>query len=580
MLSELRIENFAIIQDLELDFNPGLTTFTGETGAGKSIILDAIVTLLGGRADPAFIRTGADRTIVEGSFTIPEINKQAVQSLLEKEGLLDDSELIMLARELRSNGRSLARINGRTVNSSLLHDLGEFLVDIHGQSEHLSLLHVRQHLRLLDHFAETRPELEAYQATYHELRHAQKELAALRESERDAARRIDLLEYQANEIEAANLKPDEEEPLRQELTRLANAENLAALTQQALTLLEDGSADAPAISDLIGELVTSLDSLSRIDTGQNGLAEIAQTLSESLADITRNLRAYNESIEFNPRRLEQAEERLDLIQRLKRKYGGSVEAVIEFARKSRLELEQMSHATERITELEESEVGLLKTLSRQGQLLSQRRKTAAAELAAAVEVELDDLNMNGAKFAVDSHLQPDVHGLELEDGQRVSFDENGIDRVEFLIAPNLGEGLKPLVKIASGGETSRLMLALKKVLIEADAIPTLIFDEIDQGIGGRVGSIVGEKLWQLARQHQVLCVTHLPQLAAFGDQQLSVRKGVDAGRTTTRVEALAEQARLTELAQMLGAVTQVNLDAARETLQSAQKRAAELAQKK
>lgn len=577
MLSELRIENFAIIQDLELDFKPGLTTFTGETGAGKSIILDAIVTLLGGRADAAFIRTGANRTIVEGSFTIPEINRQAVQSLLEKEGLLDDSELIMLARELRSNGRSLARINGRTVNSSLLHDLGEYLVDIHGQSEHLSLLHVRQHLRLLDHFAETKSDLEAYQATYHELRRVQKELSALRESETDAARRIDLLEYQANEIEAANLKPDEEEPLKQELTRLANAENLAALTQQALTLLEDGSEEAPAISDLLGELVTSLDSLSRIDAGQNGLAESAQTLSESLAEITRDLRAYNDSIEFNPRRLEQAEERLDLIQRLKRKYGGSVTAVIEFARKSRLELEQMSHATERIAELEEREVGLLKTLTSQGQALSQRRKNAAIELASAVEIELDDLNMNGAKFAVDLHLQPDAHGLELADGQKVAFDENGIDRVEFLIAPNLGEGLKPLVKIASGGETSRLMLALKKVLIEADAIPTLIFDEIDQGIGGRVGSVVGEKLWQLGRQHQVLCVTHLPQLAAFGDQQLSVRKGVDAGRTTTRVEALEEQARLTELAQMLGAVTQVNLNAARETLQSAQERAAQLA---
>ncbi len=577
MLTELRIENFAIIQELELNFRPGLTTFTGETGAGKSIILDAIMTLLGGRADTTLIRSGAERANVEGVFTIPEANRDAVLALLESEGLLDDSQLLSLGRELRINGRSLARVNGRVVNISLLRELGAYLVDIHGQSEHLSLLNVRQHLRLLDHFAGTQADLSAYQAAYHELRRVQKELAALRESERDAARRIDLLEYQAGEIEAASLKPDEEEPLRQELTRLANAEALAGLSQQALTLLDEGSPDSPAVSDLLGQVASTLEALSRIDRDQAGLVESAQAAAIILAELTRDLRAYGESIEFNPRRLEQAEERMDLIQRLKRKYGGSVEAALEFARAARRELEQITHAGERIAELEEREGELLKKLAVQGEALSMRRKEAAGLLAAAVEKELDDLNMAGAKFAVDIHHQPDEKGLQLEDGSRAAFDETGIDRVEFLIAPNLGEGLKPLVKIASGGETSRLMLALKKTLIEADSIPTLIFDEIDQGIGGRVGAVVGEKLWALGRQHQVLCVTHLPQLAAFGDQQFAVRKGVDGGRTTTRVEPLAGEARLAELAQMLGAVTPVNLDAARETLQLAQERTAQLA---
>lgn len=577
MLTELRIENFAIIQKLELAFKPGLTTFTGETGAGKSIILDAIMTLLGERADITLIRTGAERANVEGVFTIPEVNREAIHALLEGEGLLDEPQLITLARELRANGRSLARVNGRVVNIGLLRDLGAYLVDIHGQSEHLSLLNVRQHLRLLDHFADAESELGAYQTTYHELRRVQKELEMLRESERDAARRIDLLDYQAREIESANLKPDEEEPLRQELTRLANAENLAELSQQALILLDEGSEEALSVSDLLGQAAAALDALSRIDKDQAGLAESARTASDTLAEVAHDLRAYSDSIEFNPRRLEQAEERLDLIQRLKRKYGGSIQAVLEFARVARQQLETISHASERIVELEAQESGLLEKLAVHAELLSQHRKQASVALAAAVERELDDLNMAGAKFAVDIHLQPDKKGLLLADGSRSAFDETGIDRVEFLIAPNLGEGLKPLVKIASGGETSRLMLALKKTLIEADSIPTLIFDEIDQGIGGRVGAVVGEKLWALGRQHQVLCVTHLPQLAAYGDQQLSVRKGVDGGRTSTRVEALSDEARLEELAQMLGAVTQVNLDAARETLQLAQGRAAQLA---
>jgi DNA repair protein RecN (Recombination protein N) len=577
MLTELRIENFAIIQELELTFQPGLTTFTGETGAGKSIILDAIMTLLGGRADTTLIRSGAERANVEGVFTIPSANREAICSLLEREGLLDDAQQLSLGRELRINGRSLARVNGRVVNTGLLRDLGAYLVDIHGQSEHLSLLNVRQHLRLLDHYAGAQAELGAYQVTYHELRRVVKELTALRESERDAARRIDLLEYQAGEIEAASLKPGEEEPLRQELTRLANAENLAGLSQQALTLLDEGTPETPAISDLLGQAVSALEALSRIDKDQTGLVENVQNAVDLLTEAARELRAYSESIEFNPRRLEQAEERLDLIQRLKRKYGGSIEAALEFARTARKELEQISHAGERIAELETRERELLKTLAAQGEALSRRRKEAAGALASAVEKELDDLNMAGARFEVDIHLQPDEKGLQLADGSRVAFDETGIDRVEFLIAPNLGEGLKPLVKIASGGETSRLMLALKKTLIEADSIPTLIFDEIDQGIGGRVGAVVGEKLWALGRQHQVLCVTHLPQLAAFGDQQLAVRKGVDGGRTTTRVEVLAGEARLAELAQMLGAVTPVNMDAARETLEMARGRAAQLA---
>jgi DNA repair protein RecN (Recombination protein N) len=579
MLTELRIENFAIIQSLELEFAPGLTTFTGETGAGKSIILDAIVALLGGRIDATYIRAGAERAAVEGIFSIPAASRAAVAAILEREDLDDEGEYLTLARELRQNGRSVARVNGRSVAVTLLREFGEFLVDIHGQSEHLSLLNVRQHLHLLDDFAAVRPALAAYRESYRSLRQVQKELNALRQSEQDAARKVDMLEYQVQEIESAALKADEEDELRQERARLANAESLASLAQQALMFIDEGGPETPAASDLLGQAASALDSLARIDAGQQALSEQMQALNDTLAEVSRDVRAYLENIEFNPRRLEQVEERLDLLQRLKRKYGGSLAAVLAFAEQARAELENITHASERIEALEQQENNLLSQAGSQAARLSALRAQAAGQLARGVEAELNDLSMAGARFSVQIERSADPAGLRLPAGERVSFDENGIDRVEFLIAPNPGEGLKPLVKIASGGETSRLMLALKKVLTQADAIPTLIFDEIDQGIGGRVGTVVGEKLWQLGRQHQVLCITHLPQLAAYGDQHFSVRKLVEDGRTSTRVEALYDQKRLMELAQMLGAVTQANLDAAEAALAAARYRTRELESK-
>lgn len=573
MLSELRIENFAIIDRLELAFKPGLTTFTGETGAGKSIILDAISALLGGRVDNTAIRAGAERAIVEGVFHLPDASRAILTAVLQREELLDDADSLTLARELRQNGRSVGRVNGRSVSLGLLAEIGEYLVDIHGQTEHLSLLKVRQHLTLLDKYAGCQAEFETYHTLYRQLRRVQKDLADLRRSEQDAARKIDLLEFQAGEIETARLLEDEEDGLRQERTRLANAENLSSLAQQAIALLEEGTPEAPAAADLLGQAAAALDALARIDNGQAEAAAQLRALQDTAEDTSRGLRGYLESIEFNPHRLEQVEERLDLIQRLKRKYGGTITAVLAFARSARAELETITHASERIAELESEEKNLLDKLAKAAAALSAQRQQAAVSLAKAVEVELDDLNMAGAQFAVAIQRRPDPHGLALEDGQAIAFDENGVDQVEFLIAPNPGEGLKPLVKIASGGETSRLMLALKNVLTSADSIPTLIFDEIDQGIGGRAGSIVGEKLWQLGVHHQVLCVTHLPQLAVYGDQHYSVRKLVDAGRTVTRVAVLDGDARLEELAGMLGAVTETNLTAARESLQKARQRA-------
>jgi DNA repair protein RecN (Recombination protein N) len=570
MLTELHIQNFAIIDRLELKFGPGLIILTGETGAGKSIILDAVTMLIGGRVDTTVIRTEAEFAFVEGVFSLKGPEKEALHEILKREELLDDQNYVTLTREMRREGRSIARVNGRTVNVSLLKELGALLVDIHGQSEHLSLLDTRAHLGLLDRFADVGNALSAYRQSYHKLLTLRRELKELRQAQAEAERRIDFLNYQAEEIEAAKLKPGEDTELKQERDRLANAESLAEYVQQALTALDEGTPESPAASDLVGQAAQAMMGLVKIDLEHGELSEQTTALEETLAELVRGLRDYLEEIEFNPKRLEEVEERLDLIFSLTRKYGGSIEKVIASGTDARAQLENISQATERIGELEKEETALLKKLAEEGGALSRKRQQAAATLGKGIETELDDLRMASAQFSVDFQTRPAPDGIPVEDGKCLAFDHNGYDKVEFLVAPNPGEGLKPLVKIASGGETSRLMLALKNVLARADEIPSLIFDEIDQGIGGRVGLVVGQKLWNLARNHQVFCVTHLPQLAAFGDQHYQVQKLVQDKRTLTRVAPLAGEPRLLELAQMLGQIGQGTLQSAHEILQTAQ----------
>jgi DNA repair protein RecN (Recombination protein N) len=570
MLTELHIQNFAIIDQLDLDFGPGLIILTGETGAGKSIIMDAADLLLGGRSDTTSIRSDAELARVEGTFKLSGPERSAAHAILEREELLDDPNYLTLTREIRREGRSVARVNGRTVGLSLLKELGEILVDIHGQSEHLSLLNVHAHLGLLDRYASVEAVQADYRKTYQNLLGLRRELHDLRAAQRDAERRTEMLTFQADEIEAARLQRGEAETLKQERDRLANAESLATLAQAALTVLDEGTSESPAATDLVGQAVQSLAKLAQIDAAQKDLAGQSVALEETLAELAHSLRNYLESIEYNPKRLEEVEERLDLVRRLERKYGGSIESAIAFAADARKQLETISSASTRIAELETAEAAALAELAGQGLSLSQKRKQAAEKMSQAIETELDDLSMASARFAVDFQTKADPQGVPLPDGTRVAFDGNGLDKVEFLVEPNPGEGLKPLVKIASGGETSRLMLALKNVLARADQIPTLIFDEIDQGIGGRVGGTVGEKLWGLGRAHQVLVITHLPQLAAFGDQHFQVQKIVENSRTLTRLTRLTGEPRTLELAQMLGKVTDATISSAGDILQSAQ----------
>jgi DNA repair protein RecN (Recombination protein N) len=567
MLEELRISNFAIIDELNLRFEPGLVILTGETGAGKSILVDALEALIGGKADTATIRSGADKAIIEGDFVIPANLRLPILEILQREELDEDSEHLSLCREIRSNGRHIARVNGRVVNLGLLREIGEYLVDIHGQSEHLSLLKVNQHLHLLDNYAKNNDLQAAYQKIYRQLMEVRRERDHLRQIEQEAARRLDMLQYQISEIENAHLKPGEEDALTAERNRLANAENLAILVQQSILILDEGTPEHPSLLEQMGEVVHNLVNLIRYDDSQKSLLETAEGIFDQLTELVRALRIYGEEIEYNPKRLDLIEERLNLIQSLKRKYGDSLQAILSYAQNARRQLEEITSAADRLEHLNRTELELLKELKEIAIELSDNRRQHSQALAQAIETELAQLNMEKARFQVQINYLEAEDGLPLEDGRKVVFTSNGIDHVEFFIAPNPGEGFKPLVKIASGGETSRLMLALKGVLAAADDVPCLIFDEIDQGIGGRVGTVVGEKLWNLARRHQVFCVTHLPQLAAFGDQHLLVRKKIVGDRTVTEVQTLSGEQRVQELAQMMGNLNPATLQSARELLQ-------------
>lgn len=582
MLHELRIRNFAIIDELRLDFGTGLNILTGETGAGKSIIIDAIGLLLGDRAGAELVRAGAESAEIEATFALPGDGDAVaeVRGLLAEQSLddPDNPDWLLLSREVRLNGRNACRVNGRVVNLQLLSDIAGLLIDVHGQGEHLNLLRPRTHVHLLDRYAGLTAQRRQIASEVDKLRAVRDELQRLRQNARTIAQRIDLLSFQVDEIGAARLRPGEEGELESERRRLANAESLLKLAQSAQIILDTGSGEMPGAIELVGEAVGRLEKLVRIDPDLQQVAVDGQALLEQLSDLARGLEDYIEQLEFNPDRLQEVEERLELLVNLKRKYGDTIEHVLAFGQRAQRELDDLRNWDVKTVELEQQEDGLLRKLGKLGSELSVQRKEAGTRLGRAVERELGDLKMQRAQFAVSLTQNERPDGALLPDGRRVACDATGIDQVEFLISANPGEPLRPMVKVASGGETARLMLALKSVLTHADATPTLIFDEIDQGIGGRVGAIVGQKLWMLTGQqaassdgavvtHQVLCITHLPQLAAYGDRHFTVQKQVAViggeERTVTHVSALEAPSRVTELMQMLGA----NSDAGRRSVE-------------
>lgn len=574
MLEEIRIRNFAIIDELDLAFANGLNVITGETGAGKSIVIDAVELLLGGKVDGSMVRAGADKATVEGVFALDDRARAYLLPILEREELIsesDDVEAVMIGREIRSNGRSSARINGVTVTIELLQEMGVHLVDVHGQSAHLSLLRTAAHLDLLDRYANLMDTRAAVATLVARLRDVRAEMKHLLEDEEALKRRAERLRDDIEQIDAAELVEGEDETLRAERTRLANSEQLARLTGEAYALLygDERATDQLSAVDSLHQAVAMLQKLMGIDSArQEDYSQLLDAVAV-VEDVATSLRDYAETVEFNPERLEEIEERLETIRLMTKRFGATIPDVLAYAEKSRGELEGIENSGARIAELQTQETALLKQIGELGERISRSRRKAADKLAAGIVRELGDLRMQSAQFSVGIEQRDDATGCYVGD-KRVAFSETGIDDVEFLMSANPGEPLRPLAKVASGGEAARIMLALKRVLTLADQTPTLIFDEIDQGIGGRVGSVVGEKLWGLTAGHQVLVVTHLAQLAGYADRHYRVAKLVNGGCTKTEIVPLdAEEQRVEELAAMLGTLNDSGRQSARELMAQA-----------
>lgn len=572
MLEVIRIANFAIIEQLELTLHGGLNVVTGETGAGKSIMIDAVELLLGGRAEASMVRAGADKAVIEGIFYATDAVRPLVEPALEREELThpDDPAMVVLTREIRKNGRTLARINGTTVKAALLTEIGGYLVDIHGQSEHLSLLRPRTHIDLLDHYAGLLEMRSAIGELVVRLSHLRDEMGTLQHDKDALAKRAERLLHEINEIDAAALEIGEDDELRAERNRLSNSEQLAKLAGEASILLNgDDEGEILGALDGLQEVAVLLEKLAAIDPDLNEDAEQANTLAEQAADLALNLRGYAEEVEHDPERLNHIEERLELINRLRRRYGDSIDDILAYAEAAREELDGIDNSDERLKKLAKQEDELLHHIGELSERISKTRREAGDRLAAQIEAELQDLRMAAATFHVGITQTDNPNGCYVGK-RRVQFDGTGIDDVAFMMTANPGEPLMPLAKVASGGETARIMLALKRALTLADPTDTLIFDEIDQGIGGRLGSVVGEKLWHLSHKHQVMVVTHLAQLAGFADAHFRVQKAISDNRTRTRIERLDDESdRADELAAMLGTDGESGERTARELLAAA-----------
>ncbi len=543
MLVELHVTNFALIDHLDLTFGAGLNILTGETGAGKSIIIDALGLALGERAGSDLVRTGASRATVEAVFDLAhaseEIRRKLADAGLDNED--DDPHTLLVTRDLAgAGGKSQCRINGRLMPVSVLKDIAEGLVDVHGQHEHQSLLSADHHVDILDNWGgkaalALRGEVTAI---YSQANALKREREQLRTDARERARMLDLYRFQQEEIAGAGLKPGEEATLAADRSRLANSEKLSAAASESYDLLSGGARGAGGALDALNAALASVEHAVALD---ETLLPVAEALGSAVAyaeDAGRELRVYQETLEFNPERLEELEVRLDLLRTLKRKYGETVEEIIAYGLELSGKIDALENSEAREEQLTAAILGCEASLTKTAARLTKLRRDTSREFSAGIARELGDLGMAATKFEVSIEPQPVA--------------SKGADRVEFLLSPNPGEPLRPLAKIASGGEMSRIMLALKSVLAKTGGIPTMIFDEIDVGVGGRTAQTIGDKLAALACDAQVLCITHLPQIASRTGTHFFIEKHVHDGRTTVSVAPLDAEGRVEEIARMLG----------------------------
>lgn len=557
MLRSLYIKNFALIDDITVEFGPGLNILTGETGAGKSILLDALQVALGGRASAEYIRAGEDKATVQAAFEIPTME---LTERLTELGIDASDGVLILAREISRNGRNWCRVNGQVVTLTMYRQAGGGLVDLHVQNQQQSLLNTERHLELLDSYG--KEQLVSQQklvATQYQAWHKfHSKLEQMQRDAREMARQLDMLQFQAQEIEKAHLTPDEDHQLQQERDLLANAEKIVSLANLInRNLYRGGGKYQVAAVELVGEALDALKELHNYDQRVAPWQQALESALYGIEDVAREIFSYMDNIEFDPQRLDYIEKRINDINHLKRKYGESVAEILSYYHKITSQLDDISHSEEQFNTLQQQAEECYQQYLQQGQVLSELRQQVAVQLEQDVAKELAHLEMARVEFKVEfTPLDKPA--------------STGLDAVQYLIAPNPGEPLKPLHKIASGGELSRFMLAAKSLLAEVDEVHTLVFDEVDTGVGGRALHAVGEKMAQIGATRQVITVTHAPQVASFAKNHYLIKKEVMENRTFTRIIKLDYNARLEELSRMLGGQSAVAISHAKELLKNSQ----------
>lgn len=556
-MSELSIKNFAIIEALTISFEKGLTVLTGETGAGKSIIIDAIHLLAGGRGSAEFVRHGEDKAEIEGLFQIDEPQHPVYLKALEF-GIDIEEGMVILRRDISRSGKSVCRINGKLVTISTLREIGSALVDIHGQHEHQELMDETRHLPLLDQFGaeEIAASLEEYQEVFVRFEKTRQKLKALSENDQQMAHRLDLILFQLNEIQKADLKLHEDEELAEEKKKLANFEKVYEAFQLSYSALNGEQKGL----DWIGMAMGHLEDAGSLDSSYKELYELVSNCYYQLEDAARSLRNEMDDMEFDPQRLHEIEDRLNEINQLKRKYGRSIKEILEYAAKIEEEIETLQNKETHISELEKELASINKDLMLEAKELSALRQKWAKNLTGLIHTELKELYMEKTVFEIRIETEPQ------------HFSKTGIDYVQFYISTNPGEPLKPLSKVASGGELSRIMLALKSIFSKHQGVTSIIFDEVDTGVSGRVAQAIAEKIYKVSVNSQVLCISHLPQVAAMADTHLYISKLIKGGRTTTSVKPLNEQEKIKEVGRMISGteITELTKQHAKELLQMAE----------
>ena len=550
MLSSLQIENVAVIQKAEVHFEPGLNVLTGETGAGKSILIDSINAILGNRTSKDLVRTGAAKAVIRAAF---EQVPPAVLDKLEQSGY-ERSEALLLSREITAEGKSSCRINGMPATAAVLRELCGGLININGQHDSVGLLNPAHHLGILDDYAQNRTVFQEYYTLYRELVRVKRELDALITDEAEKQRKIDLLQYQVQEIEDAGLTAGEEQTLENRRKVLSNASAIRDRLAQSYALLS-GSDDAAGAVDLLGEASNAVDAAAQLDPALTAAAGQLLDLYYNAKDVAADLIGRLDTYDTNDAELDEVEQRLDLLYRLKRKYGSTVEDVIAFGQKAREELDNIQHSQQRYDALQAEKLRLYTKAREKADVLTQTRLKAFEELNTRISGTLDFLNMPGVRMTLRHTRGP--------------LASHGQDSVEFYISTNPGEAPKPLAKIASGGELSRITLAIKNAMADKDAVPTVIYDEIDSGVSGKAAGRIGEVLRQSAQGHQILCITHTAQIAALADCHLLIQKNVSNERTYTEIHPLDENGRVEALARLISGdhVTELSRANAREMLQ-------------